>query len=83
MDAIVLLVGQTVDTNPQRTVNINGDQNIMLILRVLSNNIQYSLVNLTFPCAATISTERSYNETNSYKVGPSVGLVLIMQETSS
>ena len=62
MHAIVLLVGQTVTTNPQRTVNINGDQNITANFESFANNIQYSLVNLTFPCAATISTERSYNE---------------------
>ena len=63
------------NNNPQRTVNINGDQNITANFESFVNNIQYSLVNLTFPCAATISTERSYNETNSYEVGPLVGLV--------
>ena len=62
MHAIVLLVGQTGNNNPQRTVNINGDQNITANFESFVNNIQYSLVNLTFPCAATISTERSYNE---------------------
>ena len=42
------------NTSPQRTVNINGDQNITANFESLANNIEYSLVNLTFPCAATI-----------------------------
>ena len=68
------------NNNPQRTVNINGDQNITANFESFVNNIQYSLVNLTFPCAATISTERSYNETNLYKVGPFGWFSVIMQE---
>ena len=69
------------NTSPQRTVNINGDQNITANFESLANNIEYSLVNLTFPCAATISTERSYNETNSYEVGPFGWFSVKMQET--
>ena len=69
------------NTNPERTVNINGDQNIAANFESLANNIEYSLVNLTFPCAATISTERSYNETNSYEVGPFGWFSVKMQET--
>ena len=69
------------NTNPQRTVNINGDQNITANFESFVNNIQYSLVNLIFPCAATISTERSYNETNSYEVGPLGWFSVNMQET--
>jgi len=68
------------NNNPQRTVNINGDQNITANFESFVNNIQYSLVNLTFPCAATISIERSYNETNLYKVGPFGWFSVIMQE---
>ena len=69
------------NTNPLRTLNINGDQNITANFESLANNIEYSLVNLTFPCAATISTERSYNETNSYEVGPFGWFSIKMQET--
>ena len=69
------------NTNSQRTVSINGDQNITANFESLANNIEYSLVNLTFPCAATISTERSYNETNSYEVGPFGWFSVKMQET--
>jgi hypothetical protein len=36
---------------------------------------------LTFPCAATISIERSYNSTNSYEVGPFGWFSVKMQET--
>ena len=69
------------NTNPQRTLNINSDQNIAANFESLANNIEFSLVNLTFPCAATISTERSYNETNSYEVGPFGWFSVKMQET--
>jgi len=69
------------NTNPLRTLNINGNQNITANFESLANNIEYSLVNLTFPCAATISTERSYNETNSYEVGPFGWFSIKMQET--
>jgi len=69
------------NNNPQRTVNINGDQNITANFESFVNNIQYSLVNLTFPCAATISIERSYNSTNSYEVGPFGWFSVKMQET--
>ena len=68
------------NTNPQRNININGDQNITANFESLANNIQYSFVNLTFPCAAAISTEKSYNETNSYEVGPFGWFSVIMQE---
>ena len=69
------------NTIPPRTLNINSDQNIAANFESLANNIEFSLVNLTFPCAATISTERSYNETNSYEVGPFGWFSVKMQET--
>ena len=61
-------------TSNERVITLNKNIDLSAQFESLVNNIEYSGVNLKFPCAYNISIDKSYNETEKYKVGPSAWL---------
>jgi len=59
------------DSNNPRIVNIDSDLNLNANFESITNEVDYSLVKLRYPCALVATNPKSYNETERYKVANS------------
>ena len=59
------------DINNPRTIILDNDLNLNANFESITNEVDYSLVKLRYPCAFVATNPKSYNETERYKVANS------------
>jgi len=59
------------DINNPRTIILDNDLNLNANFESITNEVDYSLVKLRYPCALVATNPKSYNETERYKVANS------------
>ena len=59
------------DINNPRTIVLDNDLNLNANFESITNEVDYSLVKLRYPCAFVATNPKSYNETERYKVANS------------
>ena len=68
------------NSNNPRIVNVDANINLSAQFESAMNETEYSLVRLRYPCAHMIDTNKPYNETNKYLIGPAGWLSVSVQE---